>query len=40
MDDEEHLRMHGGLREEIGMNINMYGTMDYAYKSATPVGGK
>ena len=30
MDEEEHLEIHGGLREEIGRKKYMHGSMDYA----------
>ena len=30
MKDEEHVKIHGGLREEIGMKTYLHGPMDYA----------
>lgn len=32
VDDDQHLRMCGGLREEIGMEIHMHGPLDVVKK--------
>ena len=32
MKEEEHLKIYGGLREDIGMNSYLHGPMDYAKK--------
>lgn len=29
-DEEEHLEIYGGLREDIGMKTYLYGQMEYA----------